>query len=314
MSAAPIAFRDVTVRYDGRTAVDGVSLDVAPGSLTVILGQSGSGKSTLLRTVNRLVLPDAGSVLVDGRDVRDAVPTELRRGIGYVIQAVGLFPHMTVAKNIAVVPELLGWERERIAARVDELLTLVRLHPGMYRDRLPRALSGGEAQRVGVARALAAQPGVLLMDEPFGAVDPLVRRELQDETLRIARTIGATFLFVTHDVEEALRLADRIVVMHQGRILQADTPLETLARPADPYVADLLDTHDTIRKLSFVHARDTVRPGAGANGAPSVAADAPAREVLDRLLDGAAEVNVLDGERVIGTADFDGVRRAIAPL
>ena len=204
-----------------------------------MLGPSGCGKSTLLRTVNRLVPLDAGSVEVDEHDVSRVDPVELRRGIGYAIQAVGLFNHMTVAQNVGAVPSLLGWKRSEIDARVDELLKLVGLDPARYRDRRPRALSGGEAQRIGVARALAAKPGLLLMDEPFGAVDALVRAGLQREFARIVRELGTTTLFVTHDVDEALTLADRIVVMRDGRVEQAGAPGEMLELPATPYVRDL---------------------------------------------------------------------------
>jgi osmoprotectant transport system ATP-binding protein len=229
------------VRYPGadRNAVEHISLEVQPGTFTVLLGPSGCGKSTLLRTVNRLVVPQSGTVYLDGADTAQRDPVQLRRGIGYVIQAVGLFSHMTVAQNVGVVPSLLHWERRRLNARVDELLDLVGLDPDRYRSRYPRQLSGGEQQRVGVARALAAEPPVLLMDEPFGAVDAIVRANLQDELLRIRGRLHTTILFVTHDVDEALRLADRIVVMKEGRVEQHDTPLRILSDPSTPYVAQL---------------------------------------------------------------------------
>ena len=241
-AGAAVTFEGVSVAYPGmdRAAVDGVGLEIAAGSFTVLLGPSGCGKSTLLRTINRLVEPRAGRVLLDGVDVAAGDPVALRRGIGYVIQAVGLFSHMTVAQNIGVVPRLLEWGQSRIDARVDELLALVGLEPARYRERLPSELSGGEAQRVGVARAIAAQPRVLLMDEPFGAVDAIVRATLQDETRRIASELQTTILFVTHDVDEALRLADRIVVMRDGRIEQVGTPLELLTAPATSYATALL--------------------------------------------------------------------------
>ena len=241
-AGAAVTFEGVSVAYPGmdRAAVDGVGLEIAAGSFTVLLGPSGCGKSTLLRTVNRLVEPRAGRVLLDGIDVAAGNPVALRRGIGYVIQAVGLFSHMTVAQNIGVVPRLLEWAQSHIDERVDELLALVGLEPARYRGRLPSELSGGEAQRVGVARAIAAQPRVLLMDEPFGAVDAIVRATLQDETRRIASELQTTILFVTHDVDEALRLADRIVVMRDGRIEQVGTPLELLTAPATSYVTALL--------------------------------------------------------------------------
>ncbi len=224
------------------------------GSFTVLLGPSGCGKSTLLRTVNRLVIPTAGTVTLGDRDVASFEPTALRRSIGYVIQAVGLFAHMTVAQNIAIVPELLHWDRERIARRVDELLELVGLDPQRYRNRAPRELSGGEQQRVGVARAIAAEPQVLLMDEPFGAVDAIARRSLQDEMLRIVRTLQTTILFVTHDVEEALRLADRIAVMREGKLVQYATPEEVLRAPASPYVAQLFAMNADLRRYEALRA------------------------------------------------------------
>ena len=237
--------------------MDGVSFDIPAGSFTVLLGPSGCGKSTLMRTVNRLVTPASGTVTVGERDVASIEPTALRRATGYVIQAVGLFAHMTVAQNIAVVPQLLHWDRERIARRTDELLELVELDPQRYRSRFPRELSGGEQQRVGVARAIAAEPQVLLMDEPFGAVDAIARRSLQDEMLRIVRTLQTTVLFVTHDVEEALRLADRIAVMRDGKLLQYAEPDEMLRHPANPYIAQLFAVNADLRRY------DTLRNALG---------------------------------------------------
>lgn len=245
-----VRFDAVTVRYPGsdRRAVDGVSAQIPASGFTVLLGPSGCGKSTLLRTVNRLVTPESGAVYVGDQNVAAQDPVQLRRGIGYVIQAVGLFAHMTVAENIAVVPGLLGWERARIVARVDELLALVGLEPSRYRERRPRELSGGEQQRVGVARALAGEPGVLLMDEPFGAVDAIVRRSLQEEIRRIVRTLRTTTLFVTHDVEEALLLADRILVLREGRIEQEGSPEDLLRAPATPYVERLFSIDPQLRR------------------------------------------------------------------
>jgi len=261
VNGAAIRFDDVCVRYANadRDAVANVTFEAQPGELVVLLGPSGCGKSTLLRTVNRLAPVSSGAVYVDGRDVAQSDPVELRRRVGYAIQAVGLFAHMTVAENVGVVPSLLGWPREEIEARVDELLALIGLEPSRYRVRRPRQLSGGEAQRVGVARAIAAKPGALLMDEPFGAVDALVRGSLQRELARIVRELGTTTLFVTHDVEEALGLADRIVVMREGRLEQAATPLEILERPATPYVRDLVHAGDAVYRDYFLHARDLLR-------------------------------------------------------
>jgi osmoprotectant transport system ATP-binding protein len=239
------------VRYDNgdKDALDDIELSVGAGEFIVLIGPSGCGKSTLLRTVNRLIPLLRGEIAIDGKNVGESDPVALRRTIGYAIQAVGLFAHMTVAQNIGVVPSLLGWTRDEIAARVDELLALVGLDPKRYRDRRPRDLSGGEAQRVGVARAIAARPSILLMDEPFGAVDAIVRKRLQDEMLRIVRELGTTTLFVTHDVDEALRLADRIVVMREGKIEQVGTPLDILAHPASEYVKELTAPGEAVARL-----------------------------------------------------------------
>lgn len=264
MNPATVTFDNVTVRYPGTTvnAVDGVSFEVGGGELVVLLGPSGCGKSTLLRTVNRLVALESGRVLVDGNDVAQADAIALRRSIGYAIQAVGLFAHMTVAQNVATVPSLLEWTDADVRARVDELLTLVGLPPETYRDRRPGKLSGGEAQRVGVARAIAGRPRALLMDEPFGAVDALARTGLQSELLRIVSALQTTTLFVTHDVDEAFRLADRIVVMRAGRIEQIGRPLEIFDAAATPYVRDLVHAGDTVYREYFLHARDLLRGAA----------------------------------------------------
>ena len=247
---AQVVLDGVGVRYPGGTlAVHDVSLTIDAGAFAVLLGPSGCGKSTLVRTINRMIEPTVGTVRIDGQDVRARDATLVRREIGYVIQAVGLFPHYTVAENVAIVPTLLGWDRARIAQRVDELLTMVSLEPARYRERLPRALSGGEAQRVGVARALAAQPRVLLMDEPFAAVDAIVRRALQDQIARVHREIGTTIVFVTHDVDEALRLADVVVVMNAGHVVQTASPAGLLAQPADDFVRALVGVDAETRRL-----------------------------------------------------------------
>jgi len=315
---ASLRVSDVWVRYPGsdRPALQAADLEVAGGELIVLLGPSGCGKSTFLRTMNRLIEPERGTIEIDGRDVRAVSPEVLRRGIGYVIQAVGLFPHLTVGQNVAVVPELLGWDRARIAARVDELLELVRLEPRRYRNRLPAALSGGEQQRVGVARALAAEPRLLLMDEPFGAVDAIVRLALQDEVLRLHRVLGTTIVFVTHDVDEALRLGDRLVVMQAGRILQAATPLQALVHPASPPVAELLDAGDAVRRLQLLGVRDALRPLDATRSVPAgdftpIAADCTLRDALSLLLDGPTQLVVRDGQQTLGVLDFDDIRRAV---
>ena len=231
----------LTKRYGDVVVVRDVSLRVRAGELVVLLGGSGSGKTTILKMINRLIEPTAGSVRLDGVDTADLPPHELRRRIGYVFQRIGLFPHMTVGENVAVTPGLLGWPPERIAARVDELLDLVELDPAL-RDRRPTELSGGQQQRIGVARALAAEPRVMLLDEPFGALDPVTRERLQQSFLRIRETLALTTVFVTHDMTEALTLADRIAVLHEGRLLQLGTPRELLTRPADAYVDRLMST------------------------------------------------------------------------
>jgi osmoprotectant transport system ATP-binding protein len=250
-SGAAIALRGVGVTYaSGAVAVHDADLAIGAGELAVLLGPSGSGKSTLLRTINRLIEPTSGTIEIDGVDARTLEPVALRRTIGYVIQAVGLFPHLTVGTNVGVVPTLLGWDRPRIAARVDALLALVRLEPSRYRERYPRELSGGEQQRVGVARALAAEPRILLMDEPFGAVDAIVRASLQDELRRIHAELRTTIVFVTHDVDEALRLAERVVVVAGGRIVQADTPDVVMTAPANDTVRALVGIDAVSRRFA----------------------------------------------------------------
>ncbi len=244
-----IELEGVSKDYDGVPAVRDLNLKVNEGEVCVLIGPSGCGKSTTLRLINRLLEPTVGTVRVQGRDVRSFQPALLRRRIGYVIQNVGLFPHLTVAENIGVVPHLLGWDRRRIAGRADELLALIGLAPDRYRDKTPAELSGGEAQRVGVARALAADPPILLMDEPFGAVDPLNREALQGEFLRIQRELRKTVVFVTHDLDEAVRLADRIVLMRAGRVVQADTPENLLARPANTFVRSFVGTDRALKRL-----------------------------------------------------------------
>jgi osmoprotectant transport system ATP-binding protein len=237
-----ILLQGLVKRYAATLALDGVSLEVARGECVFLVGPSGCGKTTTLKLVNRLVEPDAGSVRVAGRDVRESAPHELRRRIGYAFQQVGLFPHLSVAENVGVTPALLGWERSRIDARVDALLERMELAPQAFRARFPHELSGGQAQRVGLARALAAEPGILLLDEPFGALDPATRDRLQQTLQRLRRELGLTVLFVSHDMAEALLLADRIAVMDAGRIVQIGTPRELLAAPADARVAALLET------------------------------------------------------------------------
>jgi osmoprotectant transport system ATP-binding protein len=237
-----IETRGLTKRYGPVAAVDGISVSVGEGELLVLLGGSGSGKTTTLKMINRLVEPTSGQVIIDGIDTRGVAPHELRRRIGYVFQRVGLFPHMTVGENVGVTLTLIGWDGARIRHRVDELLELVELGPGLFRDRMPQELSGGEQQRVGVARALAASPTLMLLDEPFGALDPITRDRLQQSFLRIRERLHLTAVFVTHDMVEALVLGDRIAVMHQGRLVQVGTPAALMRSPADDYVRQLMNT------------------------------------------------------------------------
>jgi osmoprotectant transport system ATP-binding protein len=254
--AATLEFRDVVKTYAGakRPAVDHLSLEVPAGEICVLVGPSGCGKTTAMRMVNRLIEITEGDILLDGDSVKSRHPAELRREIGYVIQQIGLFPHQTVAQNIATVPHLLGWDKERIGQRVDELLELVTLDPDEQRDRYPAELSGGQRQRVGVARALAVDPPLMLMDEPFAAIDPINRGNLQNQFLRLQEQIRKTVVFVTHDIDEALKMGVRIAVLRQGGILaQYATPAELLESPADEYVEDFVGTHRGVKGLALEH-------------------------------------------------------------
>jgi osmoprotectant transport system ATP-binding protein len=259
VSGVEIVLHSVTKHYPGQRdpAVDSVSLTIPAGEIVVLVGPSGCGKTTTMRMINRLIEPTSGTITIDGRDAATIHPDRLRRGIGYSIQQAGLFPHLTVAKNVATVPGLIGWDRRRIAARVDEMLELVGLDPDTFRDRYPRRLSGGQQQRVGVARALAADPPVLLMDEPFGAVDPITRGSLQNELLRLQGELGKTIVFVTHDFTEAVKLGDRIAVLgDKSRILQYDTPAAILTDPADETVAGFVGADASLKQLTLTRVGD----------------------------------------------------------
>jgi osmoprotectant transport system ATP-binding protein len=266
-AAASITLESIRKQFpDGTVAVTSLDLHVPAGELVVLIGPSGCGKSTLLRMINRTIEPTGGRVLIDGRDVTHADPVALRRQIGYVIQHVGLFPHQRIRANVGTVPRLLGWDRRRIRARVEELLELVGLPPAQYGDRYPSELSGGQRQRVGVARALAADPLVLLMDEPFSAVDPIVRARLQEEFLRLQAEVRKTIVLVTHDLDEAVRLGDRIAVLSQGgKLEQYDEPARLLGAPASPFVREFVGTDRGIRQLAVtpVTAELVTRPPAG---------------------------------------------------
>ncbi|MFB7369156.1 ABC transporter ATP-binding protein [Streptomyces sp. NPDC056222] len=277
-----IRFEQVTKRYaDGTTAVDGLSFEVAEGELVTLVGPSGCGKTTTMKMVNRLIEPTEGRILLGGEDISAIDPVRLRRRIGYVIQQVGLFPHRTVLDNTATVPHLLGAPRARARARAAELLDLVGLDPRKYGDRYPEQLSGGQRQRVGVARALAADPPVLLMDEPFGAVDPVVRDRLQSEFLKLQSQVRKTVLLVTHDLEEAVRLGDRIAVYGQGTIEQFDTPARVLGAPATPYVAEFVGADRGLKRLSVTPVDPSALEKAPVLRTGETPTDAPWSVVLD---------------------------------
>lgn len=278
-----IEIEHLTKRYGDTVVVDDVSIRVEDGTIAVVVGTSGAGKSTLLRMINRLIEPSAGRVLIDGQDTKNIPEDTLRHRIGYVIQGYGLFPHRTVAENIATVPRLLRWDGKRIAARVEELLDLFQLDPAEFATKFPHQLSGGQQQRVGVARALAAKPALLLMDEPFGALDPVIRGKAQDDLLTIQRRLGATIILVTHDMNEAFHLGDRIAVMDEARLLQYAPPAELLTHPSHPYVERLVGTAERpFRLLSLARVGDAVEPGA-AEGTP-LDASLDLREALSQLI------------------------------
>lgn len=300
-----IAFEGIRKRFGGRTVIDDLSLRVDDGEFFVLVGPSGSGKSTLLRMVNRLELPDDGTIRVDGQDVASVPVERLRRGIGYAIQSVGLFPHRTVAENIATVPRLLGWPTDAIRDRVDELLALLRLdEPGMA-SRYPRTLSGGQQQRVGVARALAARPRIVLMDEPFGALDPLTRESLQASLKAIQRETKTTILFVTHDMDEAFGLGDRVALMLDGRLVQTGTPTELIREPANDRVRDFVGgARARLRELALHRVRERMHVGGTADGEP-VDAEATLQDALGAMLmQGRERLPVSEGGQPLGTIDL----------
>jgi len=310
-----IEIEGITKRYDATKVVDDVSMVIDPRTVCVIVGTSGSGKTTLLRMINRLVEPTAGVIKLDGADNRSLPGYELRRSIGYAIQGHGLFPHRTVAQNIATVPVLLGWDKARIKARVDELMTLYQLDPEAFGPRYPHELSGGQQQRVGVARALAAEPNVLLMDEPFGALDPIIRTKAQEDLLAIQKRFGTTIILVTHDMEEAVHMGDKIAVMDAGKLVQYAKPAEILAKPASAFVETLVGASERpFRLLSLGRVRDAVEKGSAEGEA--IPGDASQRDALAELLWSgrpALPVSGADG-KPIGRVTVDGlVKRAARP-
>ncbi len=311
-----IRFENVTKEFSNmaRSAVDHCTLAVDKGQFVVLLGPSGCGKTTLLKMVNRLYEPSSGTIYLDGVDIRQLNVNKLRRQIGYVIQQTGLFPHMTVAQNIATVPNLLRWPKQQTDQRIDELLTLVDLPPAEYRTRYPAQLSGGQQQRVGVARALAGNPEFILMDEPFGAVDAITRTSLQDEMISLQKKLRKTILFVTHDVDEALRLADKIVIMRGGKIVQYDTPLNILNHPVDAFVKELTGGGDMVRQLSLMRteaAMHPLPPNFQVDHQPTIRGDQDLRQALSLLLQpDTTALLVMQQQTPVGLLTLDDIRAA----
>jgi osmoprotectant transport system ATP-binding protein len=304
-----IRLRQLTKHYPGQDepAVAALDLDVPEGEIVILVGPSGCGKTTTMKMINRLIEPTGGSIVLDGEDVTSMNPDHLRMRIGYVIQQVGLFPHQTIAQNIATVPLMLKWDGGRIRKRTDELLDLIGLDPSVYRDRYPKELSGGQRQRVGVARALSVDPPVMLMDEPFGAIDPITRERLQNEFLRLQAELRKTIVFVTHDIDEAIKMGDRIAIMGaQSRIAQYDTPERILASPADDFVADFIGAGASLKRLNFSRVRD-VELGHW----PTAEIDMDRTTILGRLADSdKGAVLILDGEqRPLRWASARDIRR-----
>jgi len=317
-SAAEIVFDHVTKRYGSspRPAVDDLSITIPAGEICVLIGPSGGGKSTAMRMVNRLISITEGDITIDGESVKKLDPVELRRGIGYVIQQIGLFPHMTAEANVATVPRLLGWERPRTRERVHELFELVGLDPDEHAGRYPAQLSGGQRQRVGLARAMAADPPLMLMDEPFGAIDPVTRERLQNDFLRLHREVRKTVIFVTHDIDEAIKMGDHICLLRQGgKLAQFGTPEEILANPADDFVADFVGTDRGLKRLSLRRVGDVeLEPANGAGELPVVDARTSLRDALSVMLaGGGGAVAVRDGDgQIQGQLTLSVVSRLLA--
>ncbi len=306
-----IRLNQIDKHYDSVVALNRVNLEIDHGKLVVLIGPSGCGKSTLLRVVNRMIEPSGGQIFIDGKDALDIDPVLLRRSIGYVIQNAGLFPHLTIRENVAVVPHLLGWDKARRLRRADEMLALVQLDAHQFGSRYPKELSGGQQQRVGIARALAADPAVLLMDEPFSAVDPITREQLQEELLRIQRDVRKTIVFVTHDIDEAIRLGDKICLMREGSVVQYADPDTMLRHPADPFTAQFIGQEPELKRLGRHSVGDFMRhdaPGHKLAGAERVGLSTSARSALSKLLGGQAALVVVDASGAavghVSLADF----------
>lgn len=303
-----------TFQDTARPAVDQVSFHVNKGNICILVGPSGCGKTTILRMINRLEDPDGGDILVDGRNVREMDPSALRRTIGYVIQQIGLLPHRTIEQNVALVPELLKWPRRKIRERTMDLLAMVGLEPGEVGHKYPHQLSGGQMQRVGVARALAADPPIMLMDEPFGAVDPIVRVRLQDEFLRLQQAVKKTICFVTHDINEAIKMGDFLVILKQGRLVQTGSPLEILTSPADDFVLSLLGDDrgvkilDLTRSESLMTPTDTLPEGLCGNGC-RVQAVQPVKIALEMMMkNNADQIGVWKGDEIVGSLSWNDIK------
>jgi osmoprotectant transport system ATP-binding protein len=307
-----IEFADVGKRYGEVTVLENISLRIEQGELTVLIGPSGSGKSTMLRLINRMIEPTSGKILLHDKNTLELDPVTLRRGIGYVIQSIGLFPHMTVLENIAVVPSILGTPKEQRFERARELLNLMGLEPSVYSERYPKDLSGGQQQRVGIARALAANPEVMLMDEPFSALDPITREGLQDEFSRIRKTLNQTIVFVTHDIDEAIKLGDRVCILNHGKIQQYDAPETMLRNPANDFVANFLGEDRELKRLSRVSVKEFMRKVQVApKNAGTIKDSVTARDALVHLLNHPDELFVVNEQGqpigVVSLNDF-GVR------
>ncbi len=304
-----IEFVKISKRYGDLTVLADISLHIAQGELTVLIGPSGSGKSTMLRLINRMIEPSSGHILLHGKNTIGLDPVSMRRGIGYVIQSIGLFPHMTVLENIAVVPSILGTPKEQRFERARELLNLMGLEPSQYAARYPKDLSGGQQQRVGIARALAANPEVMLMDEPFSALDPITREGLQDEFARIRKTLNQTIVFVTHDIDEAIKLGDRVCILNHGKVQQYDTPEHTLKHPANEFVASFLGEDRELKRLSRVSVKDFMRPASNAQSTSRTMKDTTtAKDALVLLLSHREELFVTNASGqvvgIIALSDF----------